>query len=356
MKPADPVTTTFTNGWYKQSRRCCRTTHSLGELTIQDALVTGAAGFIGCHLAERLVVGGCAVRAVDNERSGDWNRLDVPVEKVHADLTELGDAELESLCRGVDVVYHLAAEKYNSSKSTPQKVIDLNVSATRRLYDAAARAGVRKVVFASSLYAYGSMGPGTMRETDVVEPTTSYGISKVAGEHFLRELERLEGLRWAVARLFFVYGPRQYAGGGYKSVIMANFERILHGEHPTIYGDGAQALDYVYVDDVVDGLIALAAPEHDRLLVNLCSGRAVSVAELTRLMLDIAGSDLEPVLCPPDWTAGSRRVGSPDAAAGWLGWRAATSLEDGVARVWDWLARSGAGRAPEDESSTINAA
>lgn len=289
---------------------------------------------------------------MDNERSGDWSRVGVPVDRVHADLTQLGAAELRELCEDVDVVFHLAAEKYNSSRSTPQKVIDLNVSATRLLFESSASAGVSKVVFTSSLYAYGSMGPAVMRETDVPAPTTTYGISKLAGEHFLREIERTQGLHWSTARLFFVYGPRQYAGSGYKSVIISNFERILRGEPPTIYGDGEQVLDYVYIDDIVAALVALAAPEHDGKVVNLCTGRSSSINELTAMMLHAAGAELEPTFGPTDWTAGSRRVGSPELAARELGWRATTSLADGLERVWRWLSESVAAPQTVDAETT----
>ena len=98
--------------------------------------------------------------------------------------------ELVELCRDVDVVFHLAAEKHNSAKATPERIIDVNISATRRLFDAAGRAGCSKVVFASSLYAYGSMGPLPMHESDTPAPVTIYGMSKLAGEHMLRVAAR----------------------------------------------------------------------------------------------------------------------------------------------------------------------
>src|SRR5258708_3649499 len=202
---------------------------------METALVTGAAGFIGCHLVEALHEAGCAVTGVDDERSGDWARLTVPCTQVRRDFAGLGADELDDLCHGVDVVFHLAAEKHNSAKATPQKIIDVNLSGTRRLFEAAARARRPKVVFTSSLYAYGSMGPDPMREADIPAPTTVYGVSKLAGEHLLRVAYDDHALPWSAARLFFIYGPRQYAEGGYKSVILSNFERLARGEGPTRY-------------------------------------------------------------------------------------------------------------------------
>ena len=307
---------------------------------LRHAVVTGAAGFIGSHLTHALLAEGARVVGIDDERAGDWSRVDAACERVHDDLSAMTVAELADALAGADACFHLAAEKYNSSRSTPQRVIDVNISATQRLLEAAARAGVGKVVFTSSLYAYGSLGPAPMRETDVPAPITVYGASKVAGEHLLRVAAREHRLRWTVARLFFVYGPRQLAGGGYKSVIVSNFERIRGGEPPTVYGDGRQALDYVYVDDVVDALSRMTASAHDGATFNVGSGRAIAVRDLVEQMVQVAGSTTRPVTCPPDWTAGTCRVADVSLAASSLGWRATTALADGLARVWDWMERT----------------
>ena len=304
---------------------------------VGSALVTGAAGFIGCHLVDALANAGSEVVGLDNERSGDWSRVQSPCRRVSRDLCELAPDELVDLCRDVDVVFHLAAEKHNSAKATPQRIIDVNISATQRLFDAAGQAGCRKVIFTSSLYAYGSMGPNAMREADTPAPSTMYGVSKLAGEHTLRVAEREHALGWSVARLFFIYGPRQFAEGGYKSVIVSNFERILRGEAPTVYGDGKQALDYVYVDDAVGALLALTAAEHDGKTLNIASGRATTVNDLTTAMLAVSGSDLDPLPCPPDWTAGSSRVGDPALAKTQLGWKAETPIDVGLQRCWNWM-------------------
>jgi nucleoside-diphosphate-sugar epimerase len=260
-----------------------------------------------------------------------------PCRSVERDLADLSPDELVDLCRDIDVVFHLAAEKHNSAKATPQRIIDVNISATRRLFDAARRAGCPKVVFTSSLYAYGSMGPHPMRERDEPTPDTEYGKSKLAGERMLGLTEQDTAFGATVARLFFIYGPRQFAEGGYKSVIVSNFERLLRGEAPTVYGDGEQALDYVYVDDAVSALLAMTAREHDGKLLNIASGRPITVNELTATMLAVSGGNLEPRACPPDWTAGSLRAGDPTAAAAELGWKAETPIEVGLQRCWDWM-------------------
>jgi UDP-glucose 4-epimerase len=299
--------------------------------------VTGAAGFIGRHLITRLSHEGWQAIGIDNERSGDWSQVAAPCTRIERDIAAMTTEDLAVATAGADVCFHLAAEKHNSSRSTPQRVIDVNISATRRILEAAAISGVGKIVFTSSLYAYGSLGPAPMSEGDVPVPTTVYGTSKLAGEHLVRTEASSAGLHWSVARLFFVYGPGQYAEGGYKSVIVGNFERLLRGERPIIYGDGKQALDYVYVDDVVEALLMLAEPDHNGLVCNVGTGRAVSVGELTELMLTISGRDLEPLMYPPDWTAGSIRVADTKLARETLGWTATTRIEEGLERVWDSL-------------------
>jgi UDP-glucose 4-epimerase len=301
------------------------------------ALVTGAAGFIGQHLCEALVAEGWAVRGLDDERCGDWSRSTAPIERRTAPLEEMDTQGLRDLCEGIDVVFHLAAEKHNSPRATARTLIEVNIAATERLYAAAGRSGVRRIVFASSLYAYGSTGPDPMRETDLPQPSTAYGVSKLAGEHLLRVAERNFGVGWAIGRLFFVYGSRQFAEGGYKSVIVRNFERILSGRPPIVNGDGEQVLDYLHVDDCVRGLLALGAQAADRSVYNLASGRGVSVNQLTRAMLEVAESELQSVHAEEDWTDGTIRVGAPEAAERDLGWSASMPMTQGLARVWAWL-------------------
>lgn len=302
------------------------------------AVVTGAAGFIGARLASTLIRQGWTVRGVDDGSAGDWTRTHDDVQRHDDDLTRLSVPEMEALCDGADVVFHLAAEKYNSPASTPESLLATNVQATDRLYSAAGRVGVSKIVFTSSLYAYGSVGPKAMVETDLPAPTTRYGMTKIAGEHLLRVVERDFGVRWTAARVFFVYGPHQHVAGGYRSVIMSNFARILGGERPQVNGDGRQTLDYVFVDDCVDALLRMLAPKADSMVLNVSSGRGISIADLTSMMLAVANATLEPQFAPRDWTQGTHRVGCPSRTREVIDWSASTSIEDGLQLVWTSMA------------------
>jgi UDP-glucose 4-epimerase len=244
---------------------------------------------------------------------------------------------LAAAMAGTDFVFHLAAEKHNQAADDPDAVLAANVLGTNQLFELAAAAGVRKTVFTSSLYAYGRYAGPAMVETEVPVPVTVYGISKLCGERLLAHHVGQSAMRGDVLRFFFVYGPRQLAGRGYKSVVVRNFERLAAGEAPVIFGDGAQALDYVFVDDVVDATIRCMTHAGSGALLNVGSGEAITIAALTRAMCEVAGVAVAPVHAPPDWTAGSHRVGANARIAETLGWTPTTSLRDGLARTWEWV-------------------
>lgn len=306
------------------------------------AVVTGAAGFIGSHLCRALLARGAArIVALDHLGFGTWGRIDgyEPGRLVQEtrDLARMKPDDWAPLLEDADVLFHLAAEKHNNALDDPQRVLAVNVAATQELFAAAEKARVGKTVFTSSLYAHGRTKAPAMCESELPQPRTIYGISKLAGEHLLAAT----GLEATSLRLFFVYGPGQYAGKGYRSVIVSNFERILRGEAPTLRGDGEQALDYVYVADVVDALLQAAATPGRPGPYNVGSGDAVTIKALTRTMLRVAGSDLAPVHVEADWTAGSCRFADVSRIAAALGWKPQVGLEAGLAKTWESMRREG---------------
>ncbi|MBX3182358.1 MAG: NAD-dependent epimerase/dehydratase family protein [Polyangiaceae bacterium] len=304
-------------------------------------VVTGGAGFIGSHVVRALSAAGAErITVIDSLRYGDLTNLGAEAERVALIRHTLGTDPIEALAAPLeaDLLIHLAAEKHNQSKDDPTRVVRANIEGTLALLCEAARRGVKRVVFASSLYAYGRMSGADYQEDELPAPSTVYGVSKLAGEQLLRYAAAEFGISWLALRYLFVYGPRQFAGMGYKSVILKTFEHIQRGEQPVVYGDGEQRLDYVFVDDVVTATLRAAEAELTGEVLNVASGEATSVNQLVDLMLEVSGSSLTKRHEPPDWTQGSRRVGDPTRIAERLGWRKATSLGEGLEATWRWCA------------------
>jgi len=251
--------------------------------------------------------------------------------------------ELASHLQGIDWVVHLAAEKHQASLARPHDLLSSNVNGTYQLLEACVLRGVKKVVFSSSLYAYGRMRGAPMREDETPKPTTLYGVTKLTGEHLLAHFEATHGLPVAVLRYFFVYGPRQFAGMGYKSVIVKTCERLIEGERPIIHGDGEQTLDYIYVDDVIDATTRAIFAETRSDPINVGSGAATSVNRLVRELVAISGRSVEPTHEPPDWTHGSSRVADVTRARDVLGFSAKTSLRDGLSATYRFLSSEARG-------------
>jgi UDP-glucose 4-epimerase len=245
-------------------------------------------------------------------------------------------AALADALRGVDFLFHLAAEKHNQSKDDAEAVLRANVLGTESLFALAARAGVRRTLFTSSLYAYGVMTGPPFGEADPLRPATVYGISKLCGERLLEHHRLASGMEGVVLRYFFAYGPRQFAGMGYRSVIVRNFERILAGERPVIFGDGRQTLDYVFVDDVVEATVRAMVHAPSGETLNVGSGIPTSINDLTAAMVAVAGTSLEPIHADPDVTAGTYRVADVSRIAAVLGWSARTTLAEGLRRTLTW--------------------
>jgi UDP-glucose 4-epimerase len=314
-----------------------------GETAIEGrtALVTGGCGFIGQHLVHALLArGALRVVVLDNLRFGDpagLAELGPAVSLVRFDLGHDTPAALGAHLEGVDLLFHLAAEKHNASRAEPLSLLASNVAGTFSLLEAAARARVRKVVFSSSLYAYGRRHAPPLQEDEVPRPDTVYGISKLAGEHLLRQAEHSHGQPWVALRYFFVYGPRQYPGLGYKSVIVRNFERLLAGQPAAVRGDGRQALDYVYVDDVVEATLLAMEAEVSGEVLNVGSGRPTEIRSLLEVMTGLAHGPRTFFGEPADETAGTFRAAAIARIQERLGWRPRTGLEEGLARTLAWM-------------------
>jgi len=316
-------------------------TQALTDLAGRVVAVTGGAGFIGSHLVAALLKAGVKrVHVIDSFEYGDPRNIEFGPAEVEVTKLTLGAGVRDELLprfENVDYLFHLAAEKHNQSIDNPLKVIDSNISGAYEVLAAACQAGVRKVVFTSSLYAYGRMSGPPFVETELPRPKTVYGISKLAGEHLCSFFQAKRGLQCVSLRYMFVYGPKQFACQGYKSVIVKNFDRLLKGEPPVINGDGRQVLDYIFVEDVVELTMRAMVMPISSEIVNICSGCGISVLSLTDLMQQAAETAYDPVFAAPDSTHGSSRVGDPSRMLSMLQYQPAVPIESGLRITLRWM-------------------
>jgi len=314
------------------------------QLSGRRVVITGGCGFIGGHLTDQVLrMPGTKVTVIDDCRYGTHVVIDAG-DRYKLIRHRLGPGSLETLRKLIDqddIVFHLAAEKLHQSHENQVGLLNSNVHGTWCVLEAAGRARAARVILASSLYAHGRMAGLPLREDDLPEPRTVYGVTKLAGEYLLQTARHQRRLRGLALRFFFVYGPRQFSSSGYPSVIVKNFQRLAKGERPTICGDGKQALDYVYIDDAVRALVLAATSDLDGEVLHIGSGHAVSILELTRQMQKVAGTSLSPKFIEKDFTAGSHRETDTEKARKKLGFTSDISLEDGLAATWSWLTKEG---------------
>jgi UDP-glucose 4-epimerase len=304
------------------------------------SLVTGGAGFIGSNLVDALVERGDEVTVLDDLSTGRRQNLDGALSK-GARLVELDIRDREAVGAAMaraepEAVFHLAAQ-IDVRKSVVDPAFDasINVGGTANLLDAAREAGVGRFVFASTggaMYGEGAGRELPLAEDAPVAPLSPYGQSKFAGEGYLSLYERLHGLSSIALRLGNVYGPRQDPLGE-AGVIAIFCGKLEAGGRPTVYGDGRQTRDYIYVGDVVEAALAAAASQLTG-PVNVGTGRATDVLELVDRLRAIAGADgVEAELAPPRTGEVQEISIDPARAEAELGWSAKVDLDEGLRRT-----------------------
>ncbi len=301
------------------------------------ALVTGGAGFIGSNLVDALLARGDAVTVVDDLSTGRLSNLDGAL-AAGAELAEVDIREAAALSELVaraepEVVFHLAAQiDVRKSLADPAFDAAVNVGGTANLLEAMRLAGSPRIVFVSTggaIYGEGEGKPLPLDEGAPIEPLSAYGQSKFAAEGYLALYERLYGLSGVSLRLGNVYGPRQDPLGE-AGVIAIFCGRLRAGERPTVYGDGRQTRDYIYVGDVVAAALAAAGSRASG-AINVGTGIETDVLELAAKLAEIEGSeDFEPELAPPRAGEVQRIVLDAGRAERELGWRAETGLDEGL--------------------------
>ncbi len=299
-------------------------------------LVTGGAGFIGSHIAERLVRDGHQVRIVDNFFSGHRENLAGfadRIELVEGDIRDL--ALLTRLCEGCELVYHEAAVvSVPYSVEHPQETHDVNIQGTLNVLLAARARKVRRVVFACSAAVYGEDPELPKRETMAPAPIAPYAVEKITGEYYLGVFHKLYGVETVSLRYFNVFGPRQDPRSPYSGVISIFVDRLLAGQVPTIFGDGQQCRDFVFVENVVDAnLLAGTVPAAAGRAYNVACGERTTLNQLLAILAKLCGREVKPVYAPP--RAGDIRdsLAAIDRARSELGYAPKVGVEEGLRRL-----------------------
>ncbi len=315
-------------------------------------LLTGGAGFIGSHLADRLLREGMDVVVVDNldpyydvrlkrknleavEAAARTDSAGV-YEYLDADVTDLATMRDIVMGHRPDVIYHEAAQAgVRASVEDPYKPNRVNVEGTLNVLVTAVDAGVSRVVNASSSSVYGTVAYLPFDEHHPTKPVSPYGVSKLAAEQYCRVWYEVYGLPTISLRYFTVYGPRMRP-----DLAVPRFtKRLLAGEAPVIFGDGEQTRDYTYVGDVVEANLALMDPmvELTGQSVNVGSSRRISINQLLDVLRDLTGTDVEAVY--QDTAVGDARDtwAAIDEAQRIFGYSPSTTLEEGLGSFMEWF-------------------
>ena len=312
-------------------------------------LVTGGAGFIGSNTIDELVRRGHEVVALDDFSTGKVANLAHVNRKIK--IIENSIANLEAVreaCRGVDCVIHLAAQT-----SVPRSVKDpietnlVNVDGTLNVLVAARDAKVKRVVFACSCAVYGKTSDLPIRESAALAPISPYGLSKQVGEAYGRVFQELYGLEFVSLRYFNVFGPRQDPGSAYSGVLSLFNAALLAGTQPTVYGDGEQSRDFVYVENVVESnLLAAESKNAPGQAINVGTGNRYTLNQTLALLEKISGYPARAKYAAP--REGDIRDSQADitVAQNALSYIPRIGFEEGLKRTWDWFSAGRNASAP----------
>jgi len=298
--------------------------------------ITGVAGFIGSNLAARLLKEGYQVAGIDNLAYGLRENVPDGVEFHKRDIRDRG---IYGLFEGVDAVFHLAAKNCISDcQADPIETADINVTGTINVFEAARRAGVRKIIYAESSALYEGSGLLPTPES-AVQPESFYAVSKLAGMHFAEAYKRYYGMTFTALRYFCVYGPVQDYRRTIPPVMSAFIIKLLKGERPVIYGTGEKRRDFVYVDDVNDfHLLCLRDSRTDNGTYNLGSGENHSVLEIYEIVSRLLGVRIKPEF-KPDLPGEAQTTLADITKASALGWKPKTDMRTGIMRLIEYIKR-----------------
>jgi len=304
-------------------------------------LVTGGAGFVGSTIVDQLLDAGTAeVRVIDNFVRGNRNNLARALKHGGVELIEgdIRDAALVNrITDGVDYVFHQAALRITRCAEDPREAVEVLINGTLNVVEAALRHKVKKVVAASSASVYGEPLYLPIDESHPFNNRTMYGAAKIANEQMLRALRDTSGLQYIALRPFNVFGPRMDVTGVYTEVLIRWLDAIDAHLPPLIFGDGNQSMDFVYVEDVARANLLAAQSGITDEVFNVGTGVQTSLNELCTLLLNLTDSSMQPEYREARSVGNvQRRRASVEKAERMLGFRATTSLEQGLQELIRW--------------------
>lgn len=305
----------------------------------ENFVVTGGAGFIGSHLAERLLNDGHSVRIVDNLSTGkraNLDRLRGDVQFHEVSITDL-DA-LRPIFAGVDTVFHQAAlPSVPRSIDDPLTTHEYDLTGTLNVLIAARDSGVRRVVYAASSSAYGDVAGDYKTEDMPPRPLSPYGVAKLASEYYCQTFYQVYGLETVSLRYFNVFGPQQDPTSQYAAVIPLFITSILDGKSPIVHGDGLQSRDFTFIDNVVHGnILASRAPKAAGQMMNLATGGRVTLLELVDKINHLLGTSIQPVHVESRAGDIKHSRASIDKARELLDYEPVVDFDTGLARTVEW--------------------
>ena len=304
-------------------------------------LVTGVAGFIGSSIARALLNSGEKVRGIDNLSTGNLENIAEIRDRI--DFREADIADLDAMrraCDGVDFVFHEAA-----IPSVPKSVVDplgsnlANIDGTVNVLVAARDAKVKRVVYAASSSAYGDTPTLPKHEAMSPDPISPYAVAKLASEHYMVSFYRCYGLETVSLRYFNIFGPRQDPSSPYSGVLAKFITQMLHGEQPTMNGDGEQSRDFTYIDNAVAAnLLACKAPAEKAAgkVFNVATGRRVTLNETFKLLQPLTSYKGQPNYGPERGGDIKHSLADISNAEAALGYKPAVDFEEGLRRTVEW--------------------
>lgn len=311
------------------------------------ALVTGADGFIGSHLTEALLARGYRVRALSQYNSfNNWGWLEdvAPSDRLEIVCGDVRDPDFcRHICRGVDVVFHLAALiAIPYSYVAPDSYVDTNIKGTLNMCQAARDCGVERIVVTSTSEVYGTAQYVPIDEKHPRQPQSPYSATKIGADAIAESFYRAFDLPVVIARPFNAYGPRQSA----RAIIPTIISQIATGKGRLKLGDLSPTRDFNYVTDTAAGFIALAeAPGIEGRSINIATGTEVTMADTLAAIADIMGADVETVVDPerlrPAKSEVNRLCGDNTLITTLTDWRPAHTLEQGLRKTVEWFLQPG---------------